>query len=164
MVAPPYVPEIATLVLLDTVLVLTLKVALVLPADTVTLDGTVATDVLLLESVTTAPPEGALELSVTVPVELLPPLTLVGFRVSEERLTVDADVMVREACAELDPRVAVITAVVVVVTVCVLTVNLALVAPAATVTLPGTLAAELLLDKLTTVPPDGAAALKVTVP
>jgi hypothetical protein len=104
------------------------------------------------------------ERSLTVPVELLPPLTLVGFRVSEERLTVDADVMVREACAELDPRVAVITAVVVVVTVCVLTVNLALVAPAATVTLPGTLAAELLLDKLTTVPPDGAAALKVTVP
>src|ERR1019366_2092484 len=85
LVAPPYVPEIATLVLLDKVLVLNLKVALVLPAHTLNLDGTVATDVLLLESVTTAPPEGALELSVTVPVELLPPLTLVGFRVSEER-------------------------------------------------------------------------------
>jgi hypothetical protein len=163
LVVPPYAPEIATLVLLDTVFVITLKVALVLPPGTVTLDGTAATDVLLLTSLTTAPPEGALALSVTVPVELLPPIKLVGFRVSEERLT-DAGVMVREAWAELDPRVAVIPAVVVALTACVLIPNLALVAPAATVTLAGTLAAELVLDRLTAVPPDGAGALKVTVP
>jgi hypothetical protein len=50
----------------------------------VTLEGTVATDVLLLESDTTEPPEGAAELRVTVPVELLPPVTLVGFNVTEE--------------------------------------------------------------------------------
>jgi hypothetical protein len=72
--------------------------------------------------------------------------------------------MVREACAELLPTVAVITAVVVVVTDVVVTVKEAVVAPAATVTLPGTLAEELLLVKLTTVPPDGAVPLKVTVP
>jgi hypothetical protein len=64
---------------------------------------------------------------VTVPVELFLPLTLVGFRVSEERVTAPAGVMVRVACAELDPSVAVITAVVVVVTDVVVTVKFALV-------------------------------------
>lgn len=111
--------------------------ALVCPADTVTLDGTVATDVLLLVRVIVAPPEGAAALRVTVPVELFPPLTLVGFKVSEERVTLPAGVMLREACTELEPRVAVMTAVVVVVTDVVVTVNEVLVAPAATVTLLG---------------------------
>jgi hypothetical protein len=41
---------------------------------------------------------------VTVPVELFPPLTLVGLRVSEERVTVPpAGVMVNVACWELLP-------------------------------------------------------------
>ena len=57
---------------------------LVCPAEIVTLDGTVATDVLPLWSVTVVPPEGAAPLRVTVPVELFPPVTLVGLRVSEE--------------------------------------------------------------------------------
>jgi hypothetical protein len=65
--------------------VVTLNVALVDPAGTVTLSGTVATNVLLLARVTTAPPAGAIPLSLTVPVEELPPTTVVGFRVSEER-------------------------------------------------------------------------------
>ncbi len=69
-----------------TALVLTVKVALVAPAATVTLEGTVAAVVLLLESVTCAPPAGAGPLSVTVPVEdCAPPTTLVGFSESEER-------------------------------------------------------------------------------
>jgi hypothetical protein len=106
LVAPAYVPEIVTLVFDETLCVLTVKVALVLPAGTVTLDGTVATDVLLLERVTTAPPEGAPELRVTVPVELFAPLTLVGFRVSEVSVAVEGGVIVREACAELDLWVA----------------------------------------------------------
>jgi hypothetical protein len=142
----------------------TVKLALVWPADTVTLDGTVAADVSLLLSVTVAPPEGAAALRVTVPVELFRPLTLVGFNVSEERVTLPAGVMVRDACAELDPSVAVITAVVVVVTDVVVTVNEALVDPAATVTLPGTLAEPLLLESETTEPPEGAALDSVTVP
>jgi hypothetical protein len=67
--------------------VLTVNVAVVAPAATVTLAGTLAAVVLLLESVTSAPPAGAGALSVTVPVEELPPVTLVGFTESEERAT-----------------------------------------------------------------------------
>src|SRR2546422_1062981 len=70
-----------------TALVLTVNVALVAPAATVTLEGTLAAAVLLLESVTCAPPAGADPLSVTVPVEEFPPVTLVGFSESEERET-----------------------------------------------------------------------------
>ena len=70
-----------------TTLVLTMNDALVAPAGTVTLEGTVATDVLLLESAICAPPDGAAPLRVTVPVEEFPPVTLVGFSESEERET-----------------------------------------------------------------------------
>src|SRR5216683_889537 len=76
-----------TVVDASTALVLTVNVALVAPAATVTLDGTLAAAVLLLDSATTAPPDGAAPLSVTVPVEEFPPTTLVGFSVSEERAT-----------------------------------------------------------------------------
>jgi hypothetical protein len=55
------------------------KVAEVAPAATVTLVGTVAAEVLLLASVTTAPPAGAAALKVTVPVDPTLPVTLVGF-------------------------------------------------------------------------------------
>lgn len=45
-----------------------------------------ATEELLLESEITVPPLGAKPLRVTSPVEGLPPLTLVGFRVMEDRV------------------------------------------------------------------------------
>jgi hypothetical protein len=54
------------------------------PAATVTLVGTVAADVLLLASVTTAPAVGAAAFSVIVPVDPVPPVTLVGFNETEE--------------------------------------------------------------------------------
>ena len=59
-----------------------MKVALVYPAPTVTVAGTVA-DGLLLLNATAAPPTGAGPFSVTVPVELFPPSTLVGLRPKE---------------------------------------------------------------------------------
>ena len=66
-----------------TALVVTVNVALVDPAATVTLAGVCAA-ALLLDNVTIDPPVGAAALSVTVPVELLPPVTLVGLSVTEE--------------------------------------------------------------------------------
>lgn len=68
-------------------LVLTVNATLVAPAATVTLDGTLAAVVLLVESATIAPPAGAAPLNVTVPVEEFPPVTLVGFTETEERET-----------------------------------------------------------------------------
>ena len=69
--------------------VVTVKAALVTPAGMVTLAGTVATVVSLLERETRAPPVGAGPLSLTLPVEGNPPLTLVGFSVSEVRVGPD---------------------------------------------------------------------------
>ena len=73
-----------------TELVVTVKVAEVEPPETVTLAGTWAAVVLLLDSATLAPPVGAAPLSVTVPVDEAPPVTLVGFRETEESDTVAA--------------------------------------------------------------------------
>jgi hypothetical protein len=63
--------------------VLTVKVTLVAPAGTITLEGTLAAP-LLLERKTCAPPAGAGPVRVTVPVEDWPPKTFAGFKVSEE--------------------------------------------------------------------------------
>jgi hypothetical protein len=78
------VPETVTCVELGTAVVVRENVAVVAPAATATLAGTCATAVLLLESVTTAPPEGAAPLNVTVPVDPFPPITLVGLSVTED--------------------------------------------------------------------------------
>ena len=69
-----------------TALVPRLKVAVVAPAGTVTLEGAAAASGLLLESKTCAPPAGAGPFSVTVPMEGLPPVTLAGFTVSDEAI------------------------------------------------------------------------------
>src|SRR6267143_2082212 len=83
---PLYEAEIVTEVETRTTEVLTAKVALVAPAGTNTLEGTPAAP-LLLESMTCAPPAAAGPLSVNVPVEdCTPPITLVGFSGSEERV------------------------------------------------------------------------------
>ena len=67
-----------------TALVDTEKFALVAPAGTVTLAGTVATAGLLLDSPTVTPPTGAVVLSHTVPLPALPPPMFLGFSVKDD--------------------------------------------------------------------------------
>ncbi|HET9530147.1 MAG TPA: hypothetical protein VFQ92_07345 [Blastocatellia bacterium] len=88
-VTPPCDAEMVTAVDAATVCVVTVKVALVAPATTDTLAGTVATAVLLLDSATTTPPDGADPVNTTVPCEEPPPVTVVGLRASDERVTAD---------------------------------------------------------------------------
>ena len=96
-VVPLYEAEIVAEVGKRTIDVFTGKVALVAPVGTKTLEGTPATP-LLLESMTCAPPAGAGALSVTVPVEdCRPPITVVGFSVSEETVGSGRGVTVSEA-------------------------------------------------------------------
>ena len=86
LVTPPKEPVIVTAVEALTALDVTVNVALVAPAVTVTLGGVFA-DAELSESVTTAPPDGAAPVSVTVPCEEPPPTTEVGLTVNDERDT-----------------------------------------------------------------------------
>src|SRR5215472_2890018 len=140
--------------------VLTMNVALEDPTGTVMFAGTAALP-LLLESVMTIPPSAAGPLNVTVPVDELPLVTLVGFSVREASAggtTVSELVWVTPLKeAEMLIEVAVATAEVV-------TANAALDAPSGTVTDAGTLATpRLLLDSKTVVPPAAAGPLSDTV-
>ncbi len=78
-----------------TVVVLTINVAEVFPARIVTELGTVAADFVLAMD-TTKPPVGAGPLSVTVPVEVLPPFSVVGFRL---KLKIDGALITKTALA-----------------------------------------------------------------
>ncbi|MCI0535196.1 MAG: hypothetical protein L0Z50_08205 [Verrucomicrobiales bacterium] len=69
-----------------TAAVVTVKFALVAPDATVTLGGTEAIDGLALLRLTTIPPLGAALVNVTVPCELFPPMTELGFTLIAERL------------------------------------------------------------------------------
>src|SRR3990172_1574683 len=139
-----------------TAMVLTGKLAVVAPAATVTLAGTVAA-ALLLDSATSAPPAGAALLSVTVPVEDSPPVTLAGLTETAEST---GGLIVRVVfCVPL--KLAVIKAEVTAPTALVFTENVAVVSPAAPVTLAGTVAAALPLDSATTAPLAGAGPFKL---
>ena len=89
-VTVPRTPEITELALLACGDVEAVKVFVFVPTATVTEEGTVATPVLPLERATTFPPVGAFALSVTVPVETVPPVTLVGLSETEERFWASA--------------------------------------------------------------------------
>lgn len=157
---PPLVAVIVTAVTAVTVDVVTVNVAVVAPAATVTEAGTVAAT-LLDASVTTMPPAGAADNKVTVPVLDVPPVTDVGFKATV--LSTGA-VIPRDADWLIAPFVAVIVLAVFAATAVVVTVKVAVVEPAATVTLDGTVAVALLDASVTTKPPAGAAADSVTVP
>jgi hypothetical protein len=96
-VTPEYLAEMVTFLDMVTLMVVMVKVALVLPAATVMVEGSLAADELSL-SETTTPPLGAGALRVTVPWEEVPPVTVVGLMVNElkatEGLTVSEAVLV----------------------------------------------------------------------
>lgn len=80
--------------------VLMVNAALVLPLATVTLAGTLAEDELSLSD-TTTPPLGAAPLKVTVPLELIPPVTVVGLSEREFSTTAGTTVIVTVAAGEV---------------------------------------------------------------
>src|SRR4051794_16207001 len=124
-----------------TVLVVIVKFAVVAPAVTVTLAGSVAAP-LSLDRLTAAPPLGAGLPSVTVPVEDTPPTTLFGVSAIDDSvagLTVNAALFVPLYVAEILAVAAETTGLV-------MTVNVAVVPPAATVALAGTTADALSLE------------------
>jgi len=141
--------------------VLIVKDALDAPAEMVTEPGTVAAE-LLLDRVTTAPPLGAGPLSVTVPDEEPPAVTLEGLSVREPSVT---ELTASCAVSEIPFKDAVIVTLGELPAELVVMVNVALVEPAGIVTEAGTLAVdESLLDNATRAPPLGAGPFNVTVP
>src|SRR6266481_1220698 len=148
-----------------TLLVFTVNIALLAPAATVTLAGTVAAAVLGLERGRAAPPLAAGPLRVTVPVEGDPPVTLMGLSAIADSVAEPGGATLSEAILVRPAYIAEMVTAVELVTALVLTVNVALVAPAETVTLAGTVAAAVLpLERETRTPPLGAGALSATVP
>ena len=112
------------------------------PAGTVADDGICAAEVLLLVSETAAPVGGAAPLSVNVPVEDEPPVTALGFKVSDIKEATETGSVV----VLVFPYTAVSVTEVELATPLVMIVNVALALPAGMVTVDGTWAAvELLL-------------------
>ena len=82
------VPVIVAVVVDETGRVEIENVAVVVPARTVTFDG-VEAPTEFEDNVTTVPPLGDAPFSVTVPVELVPPVTEIGETVSEVTVRLD---------------------------------------------------------------------------
>ena len=120
-----------------TAAVATTNVALEDPEGITMFAGTEATP-LLEASATDIPPEGAGPVKVAIPVADVPPTTFVGETEMEASV---ATVIVNVALAAEDGVEADINAEVALATGEVVTVNVAVVLPAATVTVPGTVAA-----------------------
>jgi hypothetical protein len=140
----PKLPEIVAVEVDRTLSVRIWKVAFVFPDCIVTVEGTVATLLLLLERLTTAPPFGAALLRVTVPLTLLLAVTLAGLSETEDTNTDETGVMVTLPCTVLLPMLAVtITGVLLRTPGWAKKENVALVEPAAIVTVDGTTPNEL---------------------
>ena len=152
-----------------TVVVAIPNVALAVPPATVTVAGTLAA-LPLFDSAMTAPPDGAGPLSVTVPCDGAPPATLDGLTVSDASVATPGGAgepgsTQRIGWSPFPSLHTVIITGVDTATSLVVTVNVALLAPAGTVTLAGTDATEgLLLVSVYTCPPAGATFMMCTFP
>ena len=162
-VTPPYDAVMLALILLLTLVVVMLNVAELAPAGTVTFAGTLAFVGLLLASVTTKALAVALS-RITVPTELDPPTTVVGFNVKDARAAGAGAVTVSVVDLFMPAYVAVMLPTVVELTTEVFTAKFADDALAGTVTELGTDAAGLALAKVTMAPFAGAAPVRLTVP
>ena len=159
-VTPFTAARIDALTLATTGRVVMVTDAFVAPAGIVTVGWTVASGIDELRS-TTTPPAGAGASMVIVAVDVLPPATDVGESVTDTGAgprTVSDVVTVTPLFVALSVAVALLWINVVA------TLNVAVDAPAATVTLAGTDAAARLDDNVTTRPPAGAGPDSVTVP
>ena len=146
------------------------KFALDWPAGISTVIGSIsarglAGSLVLVNISTSLPPEGAGVVRVTVPVAVFPAVMVLGFITMD--FTATPAVTVTEPWVVLFPSVAVtVTGVLLLTNPLVAPAwKVAVVAPAGTVTVPGITRNEgLLSESPTLLPPEGAGALKVTVP
>lgn len=115
----------------------------------------------LLARATTTPPGPAGPFNITVPVDVLPPVTLTGYRLRDARAS---GLTVRMATLEVPPCVAVIVAETELETDVVEIGKLADRVPEAIVTEGGTFTSLVLEPRDRMSPPDGAKPLRVTVP
>jgi hypothetical protein len=164
---PPNDAFTSTAVSLDTDCVVTAKFAVVSPAGTTTVAGTDNCGEPPASSAIVAPPARAGEVSVTVPCEGSPPDTLGGLKESAARAGAThrtGGVIVSEVTRVAPPRNAPSATAVVTGTACVETTNEALVEPAGTTTLDGTIAVSgALLARFTVTLPGPAGAVRTTV-
>jgi hypothetical protein len=84
-----YTAETDTVVAADTGLEVAVNVAVMAPAGTTMLAGTVTADVLLLLSAIVTPPVGAAELNVTVPVDVPPAVRTAGLTATDASAATD---------------------------------------------------------------------------
>jgi hypothetical protein len=155
------VPEIVDVLTTATAVVVTVNVFVFVFAATVTVAGTVA-EPSELDIETTAPAGGALPLSVSVAVEETPPPTAVGLKVTDESA---AGVVEITTVFDTAASVAVIVDDLFAATPSVVTVNVAVVAFVATVTVAGTVAHVVSeLESATPKPVAPALPFRVTVP
>ena len=146
----------------ETAAAVAVKVVVVAPAATITVDGTDRAEASVLTSVTAVPPLGAGRETATVQVAELDAVRLVEPQVSDETDITPVTVNVSDLLEE--PRVAVRIGFWLVVIAFAVATKAALVAPDATSTEAGAVsAAVMLLASTTVVPPAGAALEMVTV-
>ena len=160
LLTPPALAVIVAAVVVLTAEAVAVNAAVVAPAGTVTEPGTVTAELLLASDIVN-PPLGAAAVSVTEQASVTAPVS--EPLLQETPLSAACGFNCRDVALLTPPALAVIVAVVVVLTAEAVAVNAALVAPAATVTEPGTVTAELLLASDTASPPLGAAAVSVTL-